>query len=387
MNITRELGRLWTRLKLSEATSTTPPVESAALLVKHARDALLSEDEQTARDTLRKIAINDKLHVETFIEVHDQLIANDLSGIADSLISIFIEERDAQIFREINAHVSHLRQTDARQFPIDVQIETLTKCNADCSFCQYGELTRIGDRMTDETFRKIIDDLKEIPETQGTTVTLYGVNEPFLDKRIWDFMRIISDELPHMPIALNTNGAPLNEERISQLTDYNIARLSVSLNEYRKQEYYDLMKIDFDRTVEVIHIFNEKKGSGEITFPVGVTRAGTGTIDDFKFISWVTTEFPNLSFNYSPRFDWVDESSVLSNSSAVSAGCTHWFDMTIRATGDVSFCCIDGHNKWPKGNVTEQNLLEIYNLPEVAALRSAGLLRTDVKQCQSCRSG
>lgn len=344
-------------------------------------------DFEKAEPFLRQTVAINKQSVEHVIAGYEWLEENHGIVEAERYLDGFIAARDAAIFQEIDAYVKYLTTTDYVKVPLDVQIETFTKCNAACTFCQYPELTRIGDKMPDELFDKIISDLREFPTDLQTSLTLYGVNEPFLDKRIWKFMRIISDELPHMPIALNTNGAPLTEKTIDSLTDYNIARLSVSFNDHRKAFYEETMKINYERTVDVLNIFERKKAAGIISFPVGVTRAGDGSIEDLRFIDWVNKHFPSLSNNYTPKFEWVDDDSLKSNIGSFSVGCTHWFDMAIRASGHVSFCCIDGHNAWPKGNVKTESLLEIYNKPEYRRLRGESVKRPDVEQCKTCRSG
>lgn len=354
--------------------------ESAAL-------AMAADDQDLAAQHLGRAVDVDKQSVKHVIAMFDRLEQEHGPVLAERFLALFIGKRDAAIFKEIDTYVNHLRTTDYINVPLDVQIETLTKCNAACTFCQYPELTRIGDKMPDTLFDKILDDLKEFPTGLQTSLTLYGVNEPFLDKRIWKFMRRISDDLPHMPIALNTNGAPLTEKTIDSLKDYNIARLSVSFNDYRKEAYEDTMKIKYERTVDVLDVFERKKADGTLSFPVGVTRAGDGSIEDLRFIAWVSDRFPHLSNNYTPRFEWVDTDSLRSNIASFDVGCTHWFDMAIRASGDVSFCCIDGHNTWPKGNVKDESLLEIYNKPQYRRLRTEAVVRPDIEQCRTCRSG
>jgi hypothetical protein len=116
-----------------------------------------------------------------------------------------------------------------------------------------------------------------------------------------------------------------------------------------------------------------------------MTRAGDGTIDDLRFIVWAQSNYPNLPNNYTQQFAWLASDGV-SHSAPIGSTCTHWFDMTIRADGRVSFCCLDGHIAWPRGDVRTESLLEIYNKPAVRALRQSGMTRDQIDQCRNCRS-
>ena len=349
--------------------------------------AILRQDEHQARRFLQRAMEVDRLQVASPIKVYDRLMERGQEHAAAGFIRILMEERNALIYQDIETAVRSLRSTPYVDYPLDVQIESLARCNAACSFCVYPNLKRVGDRMPEEMFLKILDDLERIPKDLPFNMTLYGVNEPFLDKRIWDWMRIITDRLPQATISLNTNGSPLTREMILRLAEYRVARMSVSLNEFDPDRYEALMKIPFDRSVEVLRILNDLKGSGVLSFPVGVTRAGDGTIRDLRFIAWVRENFPNLSCNYSPQFEWIAPEKRADLGGAPDIGCTHWFDLTIRANGEVSFCCIDGHNAWPRGQVADTHVLDIYNDPMIRHFRQNAVGRPQVPQCADCHSG
>jgi MoaA/NifB/PqqE/SkfB family radical SAM enzyme len=210
---------------------------------------------------LRALAQN-PAHAAAPTEIYDWLCARRDTTAAQHYLRAFFAAREKLIFDQITSQVEYLSSSQYNDYPLDIQLETLAKCNAACTFCQYPELTRIGDKMTDEIIEKILFEIATFPQDLPVTLTLYGVNEPFLDRRIWDLMRSITDRLPNAAIALNTNGAPLNERNIDRLSEYRIARMSVSVNEYRKEAYEKLMSISFDRTLEVLEILDRKVSAG-----------------------------------------------------------------------------------------------------------------------------
>jgi hypothetical protein len=240
--------------------------------------------------------------------------------------------------------------------------------------------------MPDSLIHKIIDELDALPKDLPCTITLAGVSEPFLDKRVFDNIELINRELPHVSIGINTNGAPLTEKTIDRLSKLKISQMSVSVNDYRKEHYEKVMNISYDRTMSVLKMLDEKARKGDIPFTLGATRAGDGSIEDLRFIAWVRGNFTHLTNYYTPEFVWVGE-HVKSLGLAPSVGCTHWFDITVRSTGEVAFCCIDGHIKFPRGNLHNENILNVYNRPDYRALRESKLTRPDVEQCRTCTSG
>ena len=80
--------------------------------------------------------------------------------------------------------------------PTHIEIETINRCNSTCSFCPVSRLIdpRAGARMTEETYRGIIEELCEWNYTG--TLNLFSNNEPFLDKRIIEFVNIARENLP-----------------------------------------------------------------------------------------------------------------------------------------------------------------------------------------------
>ncbi len=59
--------------------------------------------------------------------------------------------------------------------------------------------------MTEELFRKIIDELAEMNYSNG--ISLYSNNEPFLDERIIDFHKYANEKLPPMQFLVFTQTA------------------------------------------------------------------------------------------------------------------------------------------------------------------------------------
>ena len=75
-----------------------------------------------------------------------------------------------------------------------VRIETRTRCNGRCEFCPTAmqHETRPDVKMTEECFRKIIDELAHI--NYDGRIQMYINNEPLIDKRIVAFLGYIKSK-------------------------------------------------------------------------------------------------------------------------------------------------------------------------------------------------
>ncbi|HEY9863067.1 MAG TPA: tetratricopeptide repeat protein, partial [Candidatus Obscuribacterales bacterium] len=133
-------------------------------------------------------------------------------------------------------------------YPLNVSIETFSSCNAACNFCPYPSLDRKGTKMSEDLFKKIIDELSEPKDYVLPSINLTRVNEPFLDKRIFEFMSYVNAKLPLTKIKLFTNASLLDEKKLDQLLEIkNFGSLTISFNDHRPVEYEKVMQIPFKR--------------------------------------------------------------------------------------------------------------------------------------------
>lgn len=202
-----------------------------------------------------------------------------------------------------------LRLSPYATYPRGIQFETLVQCNAACSFCPYTTFKRKGDKMSDDLIEKVLSDLKDIPKTVPIAVIPHCMNEPFLDVRMWDILERLSRDFRNVTISMTTNVSPLtsrNIERLKKIGQHGrIGTIVLSLNEYRAAEYENLMKIPFRRTMEAAKELHALKASNELGFHVHVSRVGTGTDDDQRFLDWCKVEFPAFTASVMPRVNWL----------------------------------------------------------------------------------
>lgn len=107
--------------------------------------------------------------------------------------------------------------TELKEQLNSVEIETINRCNNNCSFCpvNINDDKRKFNRMTEELFIKIIDELSM--QDYSGYVSLFSNNEPLLDNRIFDFIGYATKKLPNAIHALFTNGILLDEKKFNIL--------------------------------------------------------------------------------------------------------------------------------------------------------------------------
>jgi hypothetical protein len=269
-------------------------------------------------------------------------------------------------------------------YPFQVSFETLTLCNAVCDFCPYPGLPRKGTRMSDSLIAKIVDECRSIPGDLPLKIVPLRVNEPFLDKRIFDICGHIGETLPNAALSLFTNGSPLNPPNLQELARMrNLELLVVSLHDYRPDVYERVMGLPLARTLRNLEGLHELKATGAITFPVEISRVGDGSVHDEEFCRWGRERFPLFTVYSTARADWMGAVNTLV-SPVPQAGCGQWFNINILADGKVAFCCIDSDGRFGSGDATEAHILEIYNRPARRRLREELRSRSEIAECANC---
>ena len=118
--------------------------------------------------------------------------------IIEELIDLFLAEDAPPLFRNI-------------------EIETVNRCNGNCSFCPVGKKRdpRAYCKMSRELFASIINQLRELH--YDGSISLYSNNEPLLDARIYEFAAMSKASVPKARIVLFTNGKLLTVEKFQKL--------------------------------------------------------------------------------------------------------------------------------------------------------------------------
>jgi len=116
--------------------------------------------------------------------------------------------------------ISHMLRDigDLVPHPDAVMIQTNTSCNLSCKFCFFGQKPGYdtGEEMATSTIAKILDDLARA-QYRGR-VSLYNINEPLTDPRLFDLLAMAKEKLPECEHKITTNGLLLDQDKLDRLT-------------------------------------------------------------------------------------------------------------------------------------------------------------------------
>ena len=145
----------------------------------------------------------------------------------------FIKHRDVYFFRS-------------------VAIEISTYCNRTCYYCPNVLEETPVDFMTEETFNKIIDQLKEIDFSGSILYHFY--NEPLLDKRLPSFIRHVKKNLPNCVSRIVSNGDFLSVDLADDLIDAGILDISITIHDIDGKKFLNELEPVLKKYPEQIHI-------------------------------------------------------------------------------------------------------------------------------------
>src|SRR5215471_14033251 len=101
-------------------------------------------------------------------------------------------------------------------FPNNIQIETISYCNASCGFCPYPETSRSEPQgsMDDALFESIVDQISHHPVQ---LIQPFLNNDPLTDPKILERTELIIRKNPKSRVAITSNGLRLRPDLAREL--------------------------------------------------------------------------------------------------------------------------------------------------------------------------
>lgn len=272
--------------------------------------------------------------------------------------------------------VKYLRQ------PFEVSIETLTLCNAACTFCPYPTLERKGARMDHNTLAAISIQLQDF--TLPFFLSPFKVNEPLLDAGLLPWLARVNARIPLARLRLFTNGSPLTPTKIIEIANLsNVEHLWISLNSVLPSEYKALMSIEFDITARKLDILHSLVSGKSFKHPVVLSRVIDPRNADRYFHKYCSIRWPAFKTFDIKRDGWLGFVDPW-NPAIPKTPCGRWWELSILSTGLVSLCCMDGKGEFPIGDASTESLLEIYNRGTWLERRELMASRAKYHPCSTC---
>jgi radical SAM protein with 4Fe4S-binding SPASM domain len=224
-----------------------------------------------------------------------------------------------------------------------VAVETVNLCTRRCWHCKFGQKRVNGNVkwLSDELIQKIAENLKAL-SFRGR-ISPYSINEPLMDGRMPDIIRLFRSNCPEALITLVSNGDLLTPKIFRDLFAAGLDGLGLSL--YDNQSFKKLKsfwKNPKIRLIDMRHGFWENRG---------------GQIKTAKFCY------------------------------QINKTCLRPFHaVVVKSNGDVVLCCADMYGDVVMGNVAENRLEEIWNSDKFGEYRSrlATNTRKGLLLCETC---
>lgn len=240
------------------------------------------------------------------------------------------------------------------RMPRLVELETMNKCNSTCAFCPVNRDAdpRPTIRMSDDLFRKIVDDLAA--NDYADQVNLFSNNEPFLDKRIFDFAEYARQRLPRATLQIFTNGTALDPAKT--------VRILRSIDILRINNYSTTAELHKNVRAIMDHLDREHPALA----PKVIVHMRL--LDEFKDTR--AGNAPNRA-----RFRAVYRSR-----------CAYpFYQMTVRPDGKVSLCCNDALGQETLADLSVQSVREAWGDERRRKLQALMLQGRDkIDMCRGC---
>ncbi len=254
-------------------------------------------------------------------------------------------------------------------FPRTIQIQTFTGCNADCIFCPYGVTygTQPKGKMTRELFRKIID---EAAGHGVRRISPYLMNEPLMDRDLFDKIRYINETIPECRVVVTSNGHFLTPPVVDKILDMGegIHELYISFQGIDKESYEKTMRgnMNFDRTLANVDHFLETQGRRNLQRPkLWITMVDTAVIDARRGVAyWRSRGVASKYTTLENRGGNIKDAENFSRTRAMSyyMTCTRLFKQAyIMFNGDLVLCCVDYSREQVLGNITDSSISDVWN--------------------------
>lgn len=279
-------------------------------------------------------------------------IVDEFSNYDENDYKNYISAKDQMAQKYLAKYVDEIISHQA--FPLfnKIEIETINKCNNICSFCpvNINTDTREFKKMPMSLFEKIINQLSDV--SYSGAINLFSNNEPLLDKELMKKLELTRRMLKNAYIYIYTNGLLLSPSSLLEILEY----------------------------VDFIHINNYNTAPELLPGHNDLQRT---LIQNNVPINKAEIHLRNINECLSTR---AGESPNRNNCVQLNSICILPFSqIVIRPDGKISLCCNDARGKYTLGDVSIDNIVDIWNNDAFKAIRNNMLKGRNFQMpCSKC---
>lgn len=297
----------------------------------------------------------------------------------------------ASAARGLDAHEVLIASWDqALGFPSEIQIQTITTCNAACVMCPYPKVSTEfpRERMDEALYDRILDECAHEPGLRR--IEPFLMNEAFTDNRIIDWIARAKQRVPHAMVTVTTNGSPLIPKVTDRLVQTGLDAIWFSFNGATPETYEKIMGISFARVkANVDYLLEVRPSSLQVFVNMIETRLMAPEIaENIRY--WESRGVragASPLVNRAGNVESYEELRYTPQGAQPVRTCElPFYKMYILASGDVVLCCMDWRRQVVLGNVGRQSLREIWNGEAYRRIRRLHIEGRDgeIGLCKQC---
>lgn len=279
-----------------------------------------------------------------------------------------------------------LRRSVCSGKPVEISIESTTKCNLRCPMCTREKLIPAVQDMDIGLFKRIVDQGRNYLEL---VVPVY-LGEPLMNPEIYEMIQYCKGN--GLRVLLSTNGTFLNERNSRKLLETGLDYLILSFDGATKESYEKYrVGASFDKVranlLSFLNIKRMMKSHTHCVIQMVILKDNQSEIRALKEL-WNVEGVDELRFKTNMLLG--EDFSIprpLDNPAVLKKPCFHLWrsNLVVRFDGVVYPCCWS-YGALPIGDLRTQTLDEIWNSPAIVGLRqkhaagSAG----QIPACRDC---
>ena len=297
---------------------------------------------------------------------------------------------------EIRANLKNWATVPARKIildhPLQLDIETTTKCNLKCPFCPRTQMIEAGEFADESAFMSRDDYLRIINQAVRIGVRSLKLNylgEPLLHKNVaWQVgvAKIAGISM----VVMNSNGTALTKKNARELLRAGLDGLFISLDAANPADYEaQRVGASFGKVVDNIYGFDKLRRELR---PSCQLRISMILYDDPKW----EEQFRALQAMWRGVADAVGASRHVDHSNIAGGNaypevpgwwCAQPFQrLMLKNNGNATICCFDSADEAIVGNWKKESISDIWNGPrhrEIVEKHAAGRY-FDIPLCRKC---
>ena len=253
--------------------------------------------------------------------------------------------------------------------------------------------------MSYEMFRRVVDDLAEFPH-QIKTLRLYKEGEPLLNKHLPSMIRYAKQRNVANSIDLTTNASLMDRDLALALVDAGLDRMNISIEALDEEGYFNVsgVKIDFERFLSNLEFLYNNRGNCHIFMKISDVGLNGSKKEEFyeKFgkycdeiaVEHISPVWPEFELNEGERI--TEDKDIygmeMSNRKKQEICPYLFYSICINSDGTVSACLMDWNHKLIVGDLSTEELKDIWNGEKMQQMRKNHLLKNKdyYSACRQC---